>query len=177
MENGSINSENKVVRYRRIILTAVVLLTFFIWNTEGFLPKPWGVPAMIMVPLVITIGMFERETAGMLFGLGAGLLLDAFSVQTVCFHSVMLTAAGYFSGVLITRLMRNNLKTCLLFNVIFIPFYNTLFYFVNYFSLSRNEVEYVYFNIYLASVIYTMIFVPLIYWIIRAVFRKSSKQI
>lgn len=172
MENGSVHAENKVIRYRRIILTAVVLLIFFIWNTEGLFPAPWGIPAMLMVPLVISIGMFERETAGMVFGLGTGILIDAFSTETVCFHAIMLTAAGYFSGVLITRLMRNNLKTCLLLNVIYLFIYNTLFYLINYYSVSQNESSYVYSDVYLASVFYTMLFVPIIYWIIRAVFRK-----
>ncbi len=170
MENG-VREENKIVLYRRIILTAVVLLTFFIWNTDGLFPSPWGIPAMIMVPMVITIGMFERETVGMFFGLGAGILIDAFSSQTVCFHAIMLTAAGYFSGVLITRLMRNNLKTCLMLNVIYLFIYNTAFYFVNYYSLSKNEISYVYFDVYIASVFYTMVFVPIIFWIIRAIFR------
>ena len=176
MENGSIQAEKKVIRNRRIILTAAVLLFFLVWNTDGMFPKPWGIPAMLMVPLVISIGMFERETAGMFFGLFAGLLMDAFSSQTVCFHSVMLTAAGYFSGVLITRLMRNNLKTCLLLNVVFLFVYNTLFYFINYHSAVSDLIPYVYSDVYVASVFYTMLFVPFVYWIIRAIFKKSTES-
>lgn len=174
MENSSIQAEKKIIRNRRIILTAVVLLIFFVWNTDSLFPKPFGIPAMLMVPLVISIGMFERETAGMFFGLFAGMLMDAFSSQTVCFHSAMLTAAGYFSGVLITRLMRNNLKTCLLLNVIYLFVYNSVFYFSNYFSSAEENSSYVYFDVYIASVFYTMIFVPFIYWLIRAVFKKSN---
>ncbi len=174
MENGTFKIENKATVYRRLILASVVLVIFFIWNSNAVIPTPWGIPSMLMVPVVISIGMFERENAGLFFGLGTGILMDAFSTQTVCFHSIMLTVAGYFSGVLITRLMRNNLKTCLFLNVIYLFIYNTVFYMAIYYPISKNESSYVYSDIYLASVVYTMLYVPLIYFIIRTVYRKSQ---
>ncbi|MBQ8228773.1 MAG: rod shape-determining protein MreD [Clostridia bacterium] len=174
MENSSIQAEKKIIRNRRIALAAVVLAVFFIWNTDGLFPKPWGIPAMLMVPLVISIGMFEREYAGMFFGLFAGVLMDTFSSQTVCFHSIMLTAAGYISGVLITRLMRNNLKTCLLLNIVFLFINNTLFYLINYNSSGEEGFAYLYSDVYVASVFYTMLFVPLMYWIVRTVYKKIN---
>lgn len=177
MENGSIRAEKKIIRNRRIILTAAVLAIFLVWNTDGLFPKPWGIPAMLMVPVVISIGMFERETAGMFFGLFAGMLIDTFSSETVCFHSVMLTAAGYFSGVLITRLLRKNLKTCLLLNIVFLFVYNTLFYLINYHRTVDDFIPYAYSDVYVASVFYTMVFVPFVYWIIRAIFKKSNSKI
>ena len=177
MENGSIRAEKKIIRNRRIILTAAGLAIFLVWNTDGLFPKPWGIPAMLMVPVVISIGMFERETAGMFFGLFAGMLIDTFSSETVCFHSVMLTAAGYFSGVLITRLLRNNLKTCLLLNMVFLFVYNTLFYIINYHRTVDDFIPYAYSDVYVASVFYTMVFVPFVYWIIRAIFKKSNSKI
>ncbi len=176
MENTSIQAEKNTVRKRRIVLASVVVVAFFIWNTDALFPKPWGIPAMLMVPVVISIGMFERETAGMFYGLLAGALIDAFSSQTVCFHSIMLTVAGYFSGVLITRLMRNNLKTCLLFNVVFLFVYNTLFYLINYSSSEGEGFAYLYSDVYIASIFYTMVFVPFVYWIIRTIFKKSNSN-
>ncbi len=176
MENGTISAEKKIIRNRRIIFAALVLVVFFIWNTQGIIPKPWGIPSMIMVPFVISIGMFEREYAGMFYGLFAGLLLDTFSSQTVFFHSIMLMAAGYISGVLITRLMRNNLKTCLLMNIVFLFIYNTAFYLFNYHYSSQEGINYLYSDVYIASIFYTVVFVPLIYWIVRTVFKKSNES-
>ncbi len=176
MENDSIMAENRKTRIRRVIFAAVVLVIFFVWNTQGLFPKPWGIPAMLMVPVVICIGMFERENAGMFFGLFAGVLMDTFSSQTICFHSIMLTVAGYFSGVLITRLMRNNLKTCLLLNVIYLFVYNTFYYLVNYYSTYEGGIAYLYSDVYIASVFYTMVFVPIVYLLIRAIFKKSNES-
>lgn len=176
MEDNSIRTQNRIIRIRRVVLAGVVLGLFFLWNTDGLFPKPWGVPAMLMVPVVISIGMFERENAGMFFGLFAGLLMDTFSSRTMCFHSIMLTAAGYFAGVLVTRLMRNNLKTCLLLNVVFLFVYNTLFYFTNYYYSSESAVSYIYSDIYVASIFYTMVFVPFVYLLIRTIFKKINES-
>lgn len=176
MEDNSIRAENRIIRLRRVIFAAVILVVFFIWNTDGLFPKPWGIPAMLMVPLVISIGMFERENAGMVFGLFAGVLMDTFSAGTVCFHSIMLMIAGYFSGVLITRLMRNNLKTCLLLNVVYLFIYNTLFYLTNYHYSAEEGFAYLYSDVFVASVFYTMVFVPAVYLIVRAIFKKSNES-
>lgn len=172
MENSNFYKENKINRTRRIVLTAVILLAFFLQNTEHLFPRPWGIAAMLLVPPVICIGMFEREVSGMIFGAAAGALLDAFSTQTVCYHTIMLAAAGFFSGLLVTRLIRNNLNSCFLLNIIFLFVYNSLYYLLFYYSSSQENPQYVYFNMYMASVIYTAFFIPVFYMIIRAVSKK-----
>ena len=172
MENSSFYKENKINRTRRTVLTAVILLVFFLQNTEHLFPRPWGVTAMLLAPLVICIGMFERETSGMVFGAAAGALLAAFSTQTVCYHTIMLAAAGYFSGLLVTRLIRNNLNSCFLMNVVFLFVYNSLYYLLFYYSPAQENSQYVYFNMYMASGLYTAFFIPLFYVIVRAVSKK-----
>ena len=176
MPESSFYTENKINRSRRAVIAAVVLLTFLLENTQGLFPHPWGIPAMLSVPLVISIGMFERETYGMLFGLMSGALLDAFSSQSVCYHSIMLTLAGFVSGVLVTRLLRNNLKTCLLMCTVFLFVYNSLYYLIFYYKASAGAADYVYFDTYLPSVIYTSFFIPVFYWILRAIVKKFRTE-
>ena len=93
MENGSIRAEKKIIRNRRIILTAAVLAIFLVWNTDGLFPKPWGIPAMLMVPVVISIGMFERETAGMFFGLFAG-IFGRLAIFYLTFRKALVNKGG-----------------------------------------------------------------------------------
>ena len=174
MPESSFYTENKINRSRRAVIAAVVLLTFLLENTQGLFLRPWGIPAMLSVPLVISIGMFERETYGMLFGLMSGALLDAFSSQSVCYHSIMLTLAGFVSGVLVTRLLRNNLKTCLLMCTIFLFVYNSLYYLIFYYKASAGAADYVYFDTYLPSVIYTSFFIPVFYWILSSIVNNLS---
>lgn len=173
MESGAFYNENKSNRLRRLILAAVILLTVFIQCTGGLFPRPWGVPAMLAVVLTVCVGMFEREIWGMLFGLFAGILLDAFSTQSLCFNSISLTLIGFVSGILITRLLRNNLKTCFILSVSALFLYNTLYFIFCCVSLAGESANYIYTNIYLASVIYSGFFIPIFYIIIRAIEKKS----
>ena len=84
----------------------------------------------------------------------------------------MLAAAGYFSGLLVTRLIRNNLNSCFLMNVVFLFVYNSLYYLLFYYSPAQENSQYVYFNMYMASGLYTVFFIPLFYVIVRAVSKK-----
>ncbi len=174
MESGTFYNENKANQIRRIKLAVVVFVTFLLQNNSSIFIRPTDVPVMLLVPLTVCIGMFEREKWGMFFGLFAGVLLDAFSAESLCFHSIALTCIGFLSGLLITGIFRNNLKTCLLFSSISIFVYNTVYFLLYYVSAAGGEADYIYINIYFASVIYTFLFVGVFYVIVRAVCSKKK---
>ena len=176
MDNERFTVEQKTEYVCRIKLAVVILAAFLLQNTSGLFPRPWGVPAMLLVPAVVCIGMFRREVGGMGFGLLAGALLDAFSADSLCFHSIALTLIGFLSGLLITRLLRNNLKTCLLLCAAALVLYNTAYFAVCVWPSAKESAWYVYSNIYLASVIYSGLFVPVFYGIVRAVALKRRTE-
>ena len=167
---SKLDSKNIIIR--RVILAVFVLVTFFVQNTGGLFPAPAGVHAILLIPLVVSISMFEREFAGLFFGLFAGMMLDAFSADTICFHSVSFTIIGFAAGALITYVMRNNLVCAAIFTAAFTFIYNT-FYFVFYCAFNGTETPFTdYFRFFFLSVIYTIIFTPLYYFIVREIFKK-----
>ncbi|MCQ2471579.1 MAG: hypothetical protein MJ147_06025 [Clostridia bacterium] len=174
MESGTFYNENKANQLRRIKLAVVVFVTFLLQNNSSLFIRPTDVPVMLLVPLIVCIGMFEREKWGMFFGLFAGILVDAFSAESLCFHSIALTCIGFLSGLLITGIFRNNLKTCLLFSSVSIFVYNTVYFLLYYVSAAGIEADYIYINIYFASVIYTFLFVGVFYVIVRAICSKKK---
>lgn len=174
MESETFYNEKKMNNIRRIKLAAVVFVTFLLQNTIHLFPRPTDVPVMLLVPLIVCIGMFESERWGMFFGLFAGVLLDAFSAESLCFHSIALTCIGFLSGLLITGIFRNNLKTCLLFSTVSIFIYNTFYFLLYYVSAAGDGADYIYINIYFASVIYTLLFAALFYVIVRAICSKKK---
>ncbi len=157
---------------RRIILAFLLVLTFLFQNTGGLFPAPFGIHAMLLVPITVCIAMFEREFAGMFYGLAAGVMLDAFSSQSVVFNSLFFTVIGFGAGALITYLMRNNLL-CATIMVSFSSFlYTTLLYFLYIDFSAIDKPLLVFLRYYFASAIYTVILTPVYYFIVRAV----SKQ-
>ena len=168
--------ENRINLKRRIKMAVIILITFLIQNTAGLFPRPWGVPAMLLVPVVVCVGMFEREIPGMIFGLFAGVLLDAYSAESLCFHSIALTLLGFFSGLLVTRLLRNSLKTSLMLCAFALIAYNSAYFAFCIWKSAGESAWFVYSNIYLASVIYTWLLVPVIYLLIRTASKTKKAE-
>lgn len=167
---SKLDSKNKIIR--RAILALFVILTFFFQNTGGLFPAPAGIHAMLLIPLTVSIAMFEREFAGLFFGLLAGAMLDAFSSDSICFHAISLTIIGFAAGALIKYMMRNNFVCAMILSAAFTFIYNTL-YFVLYSAFDGIEKPFIiYLRYFLPAVIYTVIFTPLYYFIVREISKK-----
>lgn len=176
METGTFYNENKANRIRRIKIAVVIFVTFLLQNNPLFSSKPQSVPIMLLVPLTVCIGMFEREIWGMVFGLFAGVLLDAFSAESLCYHSIALTCIGFISGLLVTGIFRNTMKTCLIFSSVALFLYNTLYFIIYYISDAGNSSDYIYVNYYLESVFFSFVFTFVFYYIIRMISSKKKTE-
>lgn len=161
---------------RRAILIALAVLTFIFQNTGGLFPSPFGIKAILLIPLTICIAMFEREFAGIFFGLLSGVMLDSFSSQSVVFNSLFFTVIGFTAGALITYLMRNNLLCATIMTAVASVFYSTLL-FVVYSAFDPIENHFIfYLRYYLASAIFTVLMTPVYYIIVRAIFKEFKEN-
>ena len=157
---------------RRAILVALAVLTFIFQNTGGLFPSPFGIKILILIPLTICIAMFEREFAGIFFGLMSGVMLDAFSSQSVVFNSLFFTIIGFGAGSLITYLMRNNLLCAKIFVSVATFVYTALIFFM-YYALEVNiSPVYVYFRYFFTSAVYTILLTPLYYFLVRFISKE-----
>lgn len=171
-----LNDKNKL--YRRLILAAIMVLTFLFQNTGGLFPAPFGIHAMLLVPLTVCIAMFEREFAGLFFGLFAGAMLDAFNPESLCFSSIVLTCFGFAAGALITYLMRNNLVCALILTAVSAVLYNSLYFLLHVAFNGTENPLFTYFRYYFTSTVYTVLLTPIYYFIVRAVAKgfKSAQR-
>lgn len=159
---------------RRILLAVIVLITFIIQTTGGFFPAPFGIHACLMIPVTVCVAMFEREFSGLFYGLAAGMMLETVSPDSVCFYSFMLTLIGFTTGMLITYLMRNNLVTAMIFTLAFSLILNSL-YCLFFFVFDGINITFVfYLKYYFLSAIYTTIFTPIFYLIVRVIVKKFN---
>ena len=141
---------------RRILLAVLVLVTFIFQTTRGFFPSPFGIHACLLVPATVCIAMFEREFSGLFFGLAAGMMLEAVSPDSVCFY----------------YLMRNNLVTALIFTFMFTLLLNSL-YCLFFYVFDGIEITFVfYLKYYVFSAVYTTLFTPIFYLIVRLTVKK-----
>ena len=165
-----LESKNKIIR--RAILAGLMLLTFVFQNTGILFPAPAGIHALLLLPLTVCIGMFEREFAGLFFGLFAGAMMDAFSANTICYHSIIFTLFGFAAGALTTYVMRNNFLCALILSAVFTFIHNTV-YFIIYCAFDGGTGHAaVYFRYFFAAVFYTVLFTPVYYFLIRALTKQ-----
>ncbi len=164
---SKLGGKNTVIR--RTLLVILILITFSFQQTGGLFPELFGAKAMLLIPLTVCISMFEREFAGIFFGLLAGASMDAFSSQSMIFNSLFFTVAGFAAGSLITYLMRNNLLCAGLLTAVFAIIYTSLNFIIYYSPTLGASPVYVYFRYYFASAIFTVILTPVYYFMIRAI--------
>ena len=99
--------EGLPVFLKRIILFLLVIIFAAIQNTDGILPCIFGARFFILIPLTVSIAMFEGELAGLFYGLAAGAFWDVCCGGIDGFHAFYLAFLGALTGVLLHFFMRN----------------------------------------------------------------------
>lgn len=157
---------------RKVFFVFLLIITFLLQTTKGFFPAPFGIHALLLIPATVCIAMFEREFSGIFYGLLAGMMLETVSSDTVVFNSVFFTLIGFLTGMLITYLMRNNLVTAFIFTLAASFILNSLYclFFLIFDGVGISLGFY--FKYFFISSIYTTIFTPIFYLLIRAIYKK-----
>ena len=88
-----LTAEKKRLIIRRVIFALLLIICAVIQNTPRLLPEPFGARQLGVTVMVVCIAMFEREIAGMLLGLLAGVVLDV-TGGTQGITAILLTAIG-----------------------------------------------------------------------------------
>ena len=169
----TIETHRKILIFRRVSLALILLLLSLLQNTDGYFPQIFGVRALLLIPAVVCISMYERDLPGMFFGLFAGALWDVFAGGG-SFNAFFLLSAGFLCGTLINTIMRNNVVTATLLSAIWSLIYNLGYWLFHYVFTSFDSAGFMLLRYYIPSLIYTVALTPLIFIIVRAVEKKFS---
>jgi len=171
----TIESQRKKLIIRRICLALILLLLSVIQNTDGFFPQLFGVRALLLIPCVVCIAMYERDIYGMLLGLFAGALWDIFA-SGASFNALFLLTVGFLCGTLINTIMRNNVVTAAILSVISILIYVLIYWLFNYIIPGLDSAVFMLWRYYMPSVAYTAVFIPAIFFAVRAIEKQFSME-
>lgn len=151
---------------RRSWLAIAVLLFSVIQNTEGLFPQLFGTRALILIPLVTAIAMYERDISGILFGLLAGALWDI-NAGGSSFNAIFLVITGYICGTLINTIMRNNFVTHLILSAFSVAVYNLGYWIFHFIVPGLDRSFFMLMRFYFVSSLYTVILSPLVFFFVR----------
>lgn len=171
----TLETQKKNLIFRRLSLALILLLVSVLQNTDGFFPQVFGIRALLLIPFVVCIAMYERDTYGMILGLLAGALWDVYA-SGASFNALFLLATGFICGSLINTIMRNNIVTASILTFLFSVIYHIGYWFFNFVAAGLDSAAYMLVRYYLPGIAYTTVFVPIIFIIVRAVEKKFSEE-
>ena len=140
---------NRVIRF--LAYTLELLVLFMLQETPGLLPHIYGVRPVLLFPAAVAIALFEEELPAMAFGIVGGLFCDFGLGCALGFHGVVL--AVLWSLALIT---------------------GAQWFFLYYFTYSLPE--YAFMHHYLPKYFYTLLFLPLLYFLNKGLYQAVRAQ-
>ncbi len=161
--------ENIPIYIKRFILGIVIVIAAVLQNTHGVMPAMFSASAMLLIPVVVSISMFESETVSLFFGLLAGLLWDFTSPSGNYFHSIILCVVAFFISMLIRMRVRNTLFSSMILTFLTSFLHNTLYWIINVLIPAPAGAGRAYFSFYFLSCVYTLLTGIVIYLIIRPI--------
>lgn len=168
----TVQTKTKVKRYA--LYGVIILLAHILQNILTILPEIASVRPVLLISVVVCISMFEGEVVGAVAGLFAGALWDTLTVVADGYNAFYLMAACAFCGIMLRIFMRNNIITFIMMNTGI-----TLFYFLTYvlFFITARGIEGgadMLLRYYFPMGLYSLVFTPVVYAIIRGVSRKFA---
>lgn len=175
MKQKMISTEKKVLYERRVLFAVLIIVFAMLQNTPHLLPSIFGAHALILIPLAVCLGMFEKAVVAAVFGMFAGIMWDITVASGDGYNAMFLMLFATTASALISYLMRNNISTALLLSFAAIVIYMLLHWFIFVVCSGATGGFVTLFTFYLPSAIYTAVFAPLIYILLRALLRKIKE--
>ena len=162
----------KAVRYLAYFLEIIVC--YIVQTTPGFTPEVFGGRPVLMIPLALSIAVFEDEIPAIFWGVACGLLSDTNYSGPVGYYAIMLAILCYCVSVLMGNYIHTNLLTSMIIASISIPVIIFGQFVLFYIASGYTWVWEYFLRHYVSRIIYTWAFVPLIYVFNRFIAAKTS---
>lgn len=164
----------RIVKYTAY---AVEIILALIWQaTPYLLPEVFGGKAVLLLPLAISIAIFEPEIPSLIFAMVCGLLADCSYGGTIGFYAVTLLVFCYPISILNTHYIRKSLLTAMLEALIIIPLILILQFLFYYVFGGYSNPGYFFFHHYLARILYTLAFMPVFYGLNKLLNKRLGRS-
>lgn len=159
---------NKFRTLRYITYTLEIVLALVLQDTPGFMLEVFGGRPVLLIPVALTIAVFEPScTASIWFGVVCGLLTDYTSSGAVGFFAILLAIMGYVVNIIMHDYIKANLLTTILISAVCVPVAICLHFLFFYIIPGYADAGYFFINHYLSRIIYTWAFVPVFFAVNR----------
>ena len=156
---------NRIIRSLAYVLELLVL--FMLQETPGLFPPVYGVRPVLVLPAAAVIAMLEDATRAMAFGVIAGLFCDFGYSGMLGFHALVMGVLCFGVSLLVQTYLQINPVTAVLVGIAALGImFGGQWLFFYYFRYSSPG--YALRIHYIPKYLYTLIFVPLLYLLNKA---------
>ena len=158
----------KLLRY--CAYTIEIIVIYLLNETPGLIPPVFGARPVLLLPVAVSIAVFESETAAIGFGLFCGILLD-FGMSggaSIGFHTLLLCILCYCAALMAIHLLRASLLSALLLSTVAVALILLLQWLFYYVFSGYEYPGFALVSHFLPRFVYTLLSVPLIYAFNRA---------
>lgn len=164
----------RVVRYTAYILE--ILIIYIVQGIPGFIPDVFGGRPVLLVPVALTIAIFERDISAVVFGTVCGLMTDFGYSGAAGYYGIMLAILCFVVSNLMENYIRTNLLTAMLIATISIPIIIFLQFVFYYIFAGYNDVWGFFVKHYISRIIYTWAFTPVFYGLNRFIAVRAREK-
>ncbi len=153
-----------------------LVLCFVLQSLPGFRLEVFGGTPVLLLPLVMTIAVYEREIPAIVFGVAGGLLADGGYSGPMGYYAITMAILCYVVSILMEQYIRTSLLTVMLVGTVSLPlvmFGQFVFFYV---AMGYGNVWEYFFAHILSRIVYTWAMIPLFYALNRFIAVKTQQD-
>lgn len=158
----------KVLRYFAYSLE--ILIFYILQGTPYVVPEIFGSRPCLLIPIALTIAVFENEVAAMVFGAVCGLLTDFGYDNSVGYFAIFLAIICFFIGFFCENYIVINLLTTIIISLIVTVIVIGLHFVFFYIFVGYKEAGVYFVNHYISRILYTFAFCIPFYYLNRMLY-------
>lgn len=162
--------------FRYVLFSFEVFLCYFIQTIPGLTLEVFGGRPVILIPVALSIAMFEEEIPAIIFGAVCGLLTDFGYIGAVGCYGIVLSVMCWLISIMTGNYIRKNLLTALIIGGICIPAAIFIQFFLFYLFMGYDHAGDYFLNHYLSRIFYTFIYTFLFYYLNEFISRKMKSK-
>jgi rod shape-determining protein MreD len=167
-----VQKDNVSDALRWTVYAAEILIFFVLQENNEFFPEIFGARPVLLLPVFASIAVFERLYPSMIFGLTAGMLLDAGLGTFIGAQSFLMLIWGFVLGLMFTYFIKVGFFTYLPASFLIIALSICFRFWIFFILPGFEDPQYVFIAHILPSIIYTFVAAPLTYLLNRYIFHR-----
>lgn len=148
---------NKMNFFRYLFYSLQILILFVLGSTPDLFPEIFGSKACLLLPVAITIAVFERELVAMAFGLVCGVLIDLGYSNSISTFAVGLTIICFILGFCANNFINTTFLNTMLVSVVVIAGLLSLHFVFTYIFAGYDNAGSYYVDHYISRIVQSII--------------------